>query len=195
MCVYSPFITALIFCTSPQTTSRVCAAVVRASSTVSRSNLSNTASTSFSPNSFFTSFTILHSDQWHIDGDTLTRSLLLDLFRHQGERGNHFHHDFHDHLGHSCRQRNSGINIEAIDEVFYRFEQLDESIIAGADVLDRLTHLHVTRTYTWEIKKDHTARRMANAANMAFAGGNGCEYSIRTLEHLLDTFSSDVPAQ
>ena len=68
--------------------------------------------------------------------------------------------------------------------MFYRFEQIEESIIAGADALDRLTHWHVTRMYTWEIRKDRTARRMANPANMTLAGGNGCEYGIKNMEHL-----------
>jgi len=77
--------------------------------------------------------------------------------------------------------------------VRHRFEQINEGIIAGADVLDSLTHLHVTRMYTWEMKRDHTAKRMANAVNMAFAGGNACEYSIRNLGHLLDAFRRTNP--
>ena len=51
-----------------------------------------------------------------------------------------------------------GINIKAVHEVFYRFEQVDEDIITGADVLDRLIQLRVTWMHTWEINNAHTAR-------------------------------------
>ena len=88
------------------------------------------------------------------------------------------------------------MNIEAIYEVFHRFEQVNESIIAGADILGRLTHLHVTRMYTWEIRKDRTARRMATPADMSLAGGIGCEHGITNMEHLYDDFrrTSPVPS-
>ena len=55
--VCSPSMTTLIFWTRPWTTWSVWAAVVRASSSVSRSSLSRTASISFSPKKFFTNLT------------------------------------------------------------------------------------------------------------------------------------------
>ncbi len=106
--------------------------------------------------------------------DALTWSVLIYLFRHQGEGGKQFHHYLYDDLGHRPRCRDSGINIEAADEVFDGFEQLDKGVIIGVDVLDRLMCLHVTRMYMSEINKDHTERRMAKAENIAFAGGKGC---------------------
>jgi len=108
--------------------------------------------------------------QW----DALTRALLFDLFRHQSKGRNEFHHNFHEDLGHGSRRGHPGINIEPVDEVFNRFEQVDDRIVTGADVLDGLTHVHVSRMDTWEITKGRTERRMAKPANMAFAGGNGC---------------------
>src|SRR6266850_3140180 len=99
-------------------TSRVCAAVVRASSRVSRSKRCNAASTSTSPNAFFTSFTALLSEHSYIVEDTLTRSLLCDLFRHQTKSRNQVRHYFNDDLSHCTRCRDHGVDIEAVDEVF-----------------------------------------------------------------------------
>jgi len=58
--------------------------------------------------------------------------------------------------------------------MFYRFEQVDEGIITGADVLDSLIQLRVTKMHTWEINKAHTERRTAKPVKMAFAGRNDC---------------------
>ena len=120
---------------------------------MSRSNRCNTASTPFSPNSLFTSFTAFHSDQRQVDYNVRTRSLLFDLFRHQGKGGNRLHHDFDDDLGHSPGRRDPYIDIKATHEVFNGFEQFDESVVTGFDVLDRLIQLCVTKTHTWENKK------------------------------------------
>ena len=53
-----PFMTTFMFLSRPQTTSMVCVAVLRDSSTVSRSNLCNTASISFSPRNFCAYFSV-----------------------------------------------------------------------------------------------------------------------------------------
>ena len=66
--------------------------------------------------------------------------------------------------------------------MFYRFEQVDEGIITGADVLDRLWQLRVTRMHPWEINNAHTARRMAKPVKMAFAGKNGCRIDHQRCE-------------
>jgi hypothetical protein len=121
--------------------------------------------------------------------DTLTWSVLIYLFRHQGEDGKQLHHYFYDGLGHRPRRRDCGINIEAVDEMFDRFEQFDKRVITGADVLDRLMCLHVTRMYMPEISKDHTKIRMAKAENIAFADGKGCR--INHQRYVLST-PSDV---
>jgi hypothetical protein len=105
--------------------------------------------------------------------DALTWSVLIYLFRHQGEGVQKFHHYLYDDLGHRPHRRDCGINIEAADEVFDRFEQLDKRIIIGADVLDGLLCLQVTSMYRSKINKNHTERRMAKAENIAFAGGKG----------------------
>jgi len=140
---------------------------------VRRSNLRNTASTSFSPNSFFTSFTASHSDKCYIGKDALTWSVLIYLFRREGKGGKQLHHYFHDYLHHGPCRRDSGIDIKAVHEVFDRFEQVNESIITGADVLDCLICLRVTTMFMSGINKDYTERSLAKPANIAFAGGKG----------------------
>jgi len=110
----------------------------------------------------------------------LTRSVLIYLFRHKGKGGKQLHHYFYDYLCHRPRRRDSGINIEAGHKVFDRFEQLDESVITGADVLDRLMRSHVITMSMSEINKEHTERRMATPANIAFAGGKGCRINHQT---------------
>jgi len=64
--------------------------------------------------------------------------------------------------------------------VFDRFEQLNESVITGADVLDRLMRSHDITMSMSEINKHHTERRMAKPANIAFAGGKGCRINHQT---------------
>ena len=56
--LYVPFMTTFTLFTSPWTTSRVCATVIRPSSWVRRSSLCSTASISLSPSSFFANFSI-----------------------------------------------------------------------------------------------------------------------------------------
>jgi len=57
--------------------------------------------------------------------------------------------------------------------VFDRFEQVNESIITGADVLDCLICLRVTTMFMSGINKDYTERSLAKPANIGFAGGKG----------------------
>jgi hypothetical protein len=78
---------------------------------------------------------VLHSDQRHFHKDALTRSLLFDMFRNHGEDRNQFHHNSHDALSHCCSGRDLGVDIKVMHEVFDRFEQVDEYVVAGADIL------------------------------------------------------------
>lgn len=61
-----PSMTTFKLLTRPWTTSRVCAAVTRASSWVSRSNLCSVASISLSPNSFFANFAVPCKAYWFL---------------------------------------------------------------------------------------------------------------------------------
>jgi hypothetical protein len=61
------------------------------------------------------------------------------------------------------------MSIELVNEVFNQFEEVDDRIVTGIGVLDRLIHVHVTRVYIWETTKGRTERRIAKPANMVFA--------------------------
>ncbi len=69
---YAPSITTFIFFTRPYTISRVCAAVVRASSWFSRSNRCSTASVSLSPRSFIPNFSGVLSEARSINEEIYT---------------------------------------------------------------------------------------------------------------------------
>jgi len=102
--VASPSMTVLIFRTSPCTTSRVCVAVVRASSRVSRSSLCRTDLTSFSPRIFFTNFTAPRSVERRMGRDALTWSPLFDLLGNEGDRRKYFYHYVYDDFSHGRRR-------------------------------------------------------------------------------------------
>jgi len=125
--------------------------------------------------------------------DALTWSVLFYLFRHEGKGGKQLHHNFYDYLRHRSRRRESGIDIEVVHEVFDRFEQLDKGVIASTDVLDCLMCLHVTTMYMSKINRDHTERRMAKPANIAFAGGMGCRinHQMYNISRRLPTYQAN----
>jgi hypothetical protein len=68
----------------------------------------------------------------------LTWFSLLDLFCHQRERGEQLHEYLDNHLSHSDRKADVGIDVEAIEKVFNRLEQISHCIVAFNDALDRL---------------------------------------------------------
>ena len=78
--------------------------------------------------------------------DGLTGEFLLDLLGDQSDGGEQFHHDFDEYLSHGSCWGDFGIDVETIEEVFYRLEQVDERVVAGIDVFDRLINLYVTKT-------------------------------------------------
>ena len=80
-----------------------------------------------------------------------------------------------------CR-RDPDINTESAEEVLERRKQIDECVIACSDVFDCLRGLDVTETYRWDLRRGHTSSRMAMAANIAFAGWDGCRMTIRNKE-------------
>ncbi len=68
----------------------------------------------------------------------LTQSSLFGLFYRKGDRREQFDYDLYDHLIHGCRRWNLGIDVESPEETFKRLEKVHESVIARADILDRL---------------------------------------------------------
>jgi hypothetical protein len=68
----------------------------------------------------------------------LTQSSLFGLFYRKGDRREQFDYDLYDHLIHDRRRWNLGIDIESPEERFKGLEKVHESVIARADILDRL---------------------------------------------------------
>jgi len=68
----------------------------------------------------------------------LTQSSLFGLFYRKGDRREQFDYDLYDHLIHGHRRWNFGIDVESPEETFKRLEKVHESVIARADILDRL---------------------------------------------------------
>ena len=72
--------------------------------------------------------------------------LLFDLSGHHSKGGENFHHYFNDDFGHGPRRRESSINFETVQKVFYRLEQVDKSVVGRTDVLGCLIRSDVRRT-------------------------------------------------
>jgi hypothetical protein len=109
----------------------------------------------------------------------LTQSSLLDLPRCHSKSGENLHQYFYDNVGNGRRKRDPCVNIKPAEESPDRLEQVDESIIARTNMLYRLIRLNVTRTRIKVARKTLTSSKIANAANTAFAGGNGYGISVR----------------
>jgi hypothetical protein len=144
--ICSPSITTFIFSTRPWTTLRICATVCRASSCVNRSSLWTIASIFFSPTSFRTSFSSFISQVINsLTDDGLTKFSLLCLFGRQRECGEQLHEYLDNHLIHGFCGRDLGIDLEAIEEMSNRLEQIGQGTVVIYDALDRLIRLNVTK--------------------------------------------------
>jgi len=104
--------------------------VRRASSCVNRSSLWTIASNFFSPTSFRTSFSsfigqVINS----LTDDGLTKFSLLCLFGRQRERGEQLHENLDTHLIHGFCGRDLGVDLEAIEEVSNRLEQISQDTV------------------------------------------------------------------
>jgi hypothetical protein len=128
--IRSPSITTFIFSTRPWTTLRICAIVCRASSCVNRSSLWTIASIFFSPTSFRTSFSLFISQVINsLTDDGLTKFSLLCLFGRRRECGEQLHENLDNHHIHGFCGRDLGIDLEAIEEVPNRFEQIGQCTV------------------------------------------------------------------
>jgi hypothetical protein len=94
---------------------------------------------SFSPRSFLTSLSALRLViQYYLTDDGLTRFSLLDLFGNQREGREKFHEYLDNNLSHSDCRRDPGIDVEAVQKMFDRLEQIDQGIVTVNDTLDCL---------------------------------------------------------
>ena len=120
--------------------------VCRASSCVNRSSLWTIASICFSPTSFRTSFSSFLSQAISsLTDDGLTKFSLLYLFGRQRECGEQLHKYLDNHLIHGPCGRDLGINLEAIEEMSNRLEQIGQGTVVIYDALDRLIRLNITK--------------------------------------------------
>jgi hypothetical protein len=78
---------------------------------------------------------------------------LLELLCCGGESGKKLHQYLDYHLVQGRRRRDLGINVETLEEVFDRFEQLEKPIMAVAPALGSLVHTNVTIIHMRELEK------------------------------------------
>ena len=107
---------------------------------------------------------------------------MRDLLGRKSERGEEFYDYLHQDICQNWRRRDPGINAQSAEEVLEGREQIEECVITGTDVFDRLRDLDVTEICRWDRRRGHTPSRMAMPAKTAFAGGNGCRKVIMNNE-------------
>src|SRR5260221_5067205 len=69
---------------------------------------------------------------------TPTSSSLLDLLRCQSESRENLYHDLYDNVRHCFREGDLCINVEPAEEALDGLEQVDENVIACANILRSL---------------------------------------------------------
>jgi hypothetical protein len=80
-----------------------------------------------------------------ITNDRLTKFSLFCLFGRQRECREQFHEYLDNHLIHGFCGRDLGIDLEAIEEMSNRLEQIGQGTVVIYDTLDRLIRLNVTK--------------------------------------------------
>ena len=100
--LHSPSMTTLMLSKRLCTTAKVCAAVIRASSCVSRSNLLSMLSISLSPNNFFANCSVTRSEiiGYDFSKRLLTESSSTDLLPREGKDRNQLDHYLCDYILH-----------------------------------------------------------------------------------------------
>ena len=68
----------------------------------------------------------------------LTCSSQLHLLSHDPKYSEHLDHYFHDDILHRLRRRHLGVFLETSEEILDAFEDVDQRIVAGNNVLCRL---------------------------------------------------------
>jgi hypothetical protein len=105
---------------------------------------------------------------------------LLDLIGCKTEGGDEFYDYLHQNFCKGWCRRDPGINFKSAEVVLEGREQVYKRVVVITNVFDRLRDLYVRELYVCDQRRRrHTASRIAIAANIAFAGGNGCSMTIR----------------
>ena len=117
---------------------RISAAAIRASSRVNLSNRFKASSISFFPTSLFRNFSGKSLATIEYRRKQRTRSTLSHFLRSNCEDVQHLDHDLHDYVRHCICWRYCGIRLEALEEVFDTFKEIDEGLLASFDIFGRL---------------------------------------------------------
>jgi hypothetical protein len=131
---------------------------------------------------------VIHS----LTNDRLTESSPFYLFGRQREYGEQLHKYLDNHAVHSVRRRDLGIDLEAIEKVSNRLEQISQSIVVIQDAPDRLIRLNVRNTFAREIWA-LTESRIPRPVCIAFTAAAGYRMKIRDIARQL--VPSDVPGE
>ena len=101
---------------------------------------------------------------------------MTDLLRHDPKDRQNLNHDLYDDVCQSLSRPDLDIFLKTLEEIFQAAEEVDEGILAGADVLDGLgdvlychggLHDGSRRMLTW--------KRIPMPAKIAPEGGNTCD--------------------
>ena len=98
---------------------------------------------------------------------------MRDLLGRKSERGEEFYDYLHQDIRQNWRRRDPGIYAQSAEEVLEGRKQIEECVITGTDVFDRLRYLDVTEICRWIGEGDiHQAgwrcqRRLLSQAGMA----------------------------
>lgn len=66
--------------------------------------------------------------------DSLTETALLDILRRKGQNGEYFNHYLHSHIRHCGSRWDLRIDMETLEEIPDTFEEIDEGVVARADL-------------------------------------------------------------
>ena len=88
-----------------------------------------------------------------LSDDGLTEFSLLCLFGRRRECGEQLYENLDNHLIHGFCGRDLGVDLEAIEEMSNRLEQIGQGIEVIDNALDRLIHLHVRNMRTQRLNR------------------------------------------
>ena len=86
-------------------------------------------------------FSVFPSVKCLTSQNELTKPSLTDLLGRKSERGEKFDRYLHENVRQGWRRRDLGINPKPAEEALERRKQINQRVIAGADVFDRLREL------------------------------------------------------
>jgi hypothetical protein len=135
---------------------------------------------SFPPASSGIVLKITESMKVHLYSQRLTRSALLDLFRCNRKNTKDLHQNVHGDIHHFGRRWHLGVGFKTSEKFLYALEEVDEGVLAGANILGRLGD----GGFQWRARKGvtrilRTRKRTPTPAKITLAGENACQENMR----------------